>query len=59
MLQLQVEGLTDTHAIAIFINGLLDRVRLEVMVKPPKTLQAVIERATQVERKHRDASVWA
>ncbi|KAK9106331.1 hypothetical protein Syun_022342 [Stephania yunnanensis] len=53
LLYLQLDGLSETHAIAVFINGLADRIRLEVMVEPPRTLSAVVDRATQIERKHR------
>ncbi|KAK9105284.1 hypothetical protein Scep_022128 [Stephania cephalantha] len=51
LLLLHQEGLTETQKIDVFINGLADRLRMEMMVDPPELLKAVYAKAGRLEKK--------
>lgn len=53
MLSAAVEGVTEETLTTLFMNGLADDVRTEVRMFSPETLEAMMERALQVEEKNR------
>lgn len=52
LLYLQLESEPEGISIVVFVNGLEDCVKAELLINPPSSLQVVIEKARRIETKN-------